>query len=63
MIVPDYYAGRIVLWIDKELKLPLQIDIYDHEGSLYEHYEHHDLKVNVGLTPADFDPKNPAYGF
>ena len=63
VIVPDYYAGRIVLWIDEELKLPLQIDFYDHEGSLYEHYEHHDLKLNVGLTAADFDPKNPAYGF
>ncbi len=63
VIVPDYYAGRIVLWVDEELKLPLQIDFYDHEGSLYEHYEHHDLAVNVGLTPADFDLKNPGYGF
>jgi hypothetical protein len=63
VIVPNYYAGRFVLWIDEELKLPIQIDLYDHEGNLYEHYEHHDLAVNVGLTPADFDPKNPAYGF
>ena len=63
VIVPDYYAGRLVLWIDEELQLPLQIDLYDHEGALYEHYEHHDLEVNVGLTAADFDPKNPAYHF
>ena len=63
VIVPDYYAGRFVLWIDEELKLPIQIDFYDHEGSLYEHYEHHDLAVNVGLTDADFDPKNRAYRF
>jgi len=63
VIVPDYYAGRFILWIDEELKLPVQIDFYDHEGGLYEHYEHHDLAVNVGLTPADFSPKNPAYGF
>jgi LysM repeat protein len=63
VIVPDYYAGRLVLWIDDALQLPLQIDLYDHEGNLYEHYEHHDLKVNVGLTDADFDPKNPAYRF
>jgi len=63
VIVPDYYAGRFVLWVDLELKLPIQIDLYDHEGNLYEHYEHHDLLVNVGLTPADFDWKNPAYGF
>jgi outer membrane lipoprotein-sorting protein len=63
VIVPDFYAGRLVLWIDDELQLPLQIDLYDHEGNLYEHYEHHDLKVNVGLTDADFNPKNPAYRF
>jgi hypothetical protein len=63
VIVPDYYAGRLVVWIDEERQFPLQIDLYDHEGNLYEHYEHHDLKVNVGLTDADFDPKNPAYRF
>ena len=63
VFVPDYYAHRVVLWIDAELRLPLKIDLYDHEGNLYERYEHHDLKVNVGLTAADFDPKNPAYGF
>jgi len=63
VVVPDFYAGRLVLWLDEELQLPLQIDLYDHEGKLYEHYEHHDLEVNVGLTDADFDPKNPAYRF
>jgi len=63
VIVPDFYAGRLVLWIDDALQLPLQIDLYDHEGKLYEHYEHHDLEINVGLTDADFDPKNPAYRF
>jgi outer membrane lipoprotein-sorting protein/LysM repeat protein len=63
VMVPDFYAGRMVVWIDKELHLPVQIDLYDHEGSLYEHYEHRYLAVNVGLTAADFDPKNPAYHF
>ena len=63
VMVPDYYGSRLVLWIDDALQLPLQIDIYDLEGNLYEHYEHHDLKLNVGLTNADFDPKNPAYRF
>jgi len=63
VIVPEFYAGRFVLWIDDTLHLPLQIDLYDHEGKLYEHYEHRDLAVNVGLTDADFDPKNRAYRF
>jgi len=63
VIVPDFYSGRLVLWIDEELQLPIQVDLYDHEGKIYEHYEHHDLEVNVGLTDADFDPKNPKYKF
>jgi outer membrane lipoprotein-sorting protein len=63
VIVPHFYAGRMTLWVDEKLKLPLQVDLYDHEGRLYEHYEHRNLEVNVGLGPADFDPKNPAYDF
>jgi nucleoid-associated protein YgaU len=63
VVVPEYYAGRMVVWVDDELHLPIQVDLYDHEGKLYEHYEHHDLAVNVGLTDADFDPKNRAYKF
>lgn len=63
VIVPDFYAGRMVLWVDEELHLPLQADLFDHDGNLYEHYEHRELKVNVPLTDEDFSPKNPAYGF
>jgi outer membrane lipoprotein-sorting protein len=63
VFVPHYYAGRVVLWIDRELHLPFKAEIYDHEGVLYEYYEHRDLKVNVGLTERDFDPRNPDYGF
>jgi outer membrane lipoprotein-sorting protein len=63
VLVPEFYAGRMVLWIDEALHLPVQVDLYDHEGTLYEHYEHRNLAVNVGLTDADFNPKNPAYKF
>jgi outer membrane lipoprotein-sorting protein len=63
VIVPDFYAGRMVLWVDDELRLPIQADLYDHDGNLYEHYEHRDLKLNVGLGDADFDPKHPGYHF
>jgi hypothetical protein len=63
VFVPRYYAGKVLLWVDEELRLPIMALIYDHDGNLYERYEHHDLRVNVGLTDADFDPKNPAYGF
>ena len=63
VIVPEFYASRMTLWIDDELRLPIQVDLYDHEGRLYEHYEHRDLRVNDGLADSDFDPKNKAYRF
>ncbi|NOZ85611.1 MAG: DUF1571 domain-containing protein [Deltaproteobacteria bacterium] len=63
VFVPRYYASKIILWIDKELMLPIKALIYDHHGKLYENYEHRQLKINVGLTAKDFDPDNKKYDF
>jgi uncharacterized protein DUF1571/LysM domain-containing protein len=61
--VPRYYAGRVDLWIDRGLNLPLIAEIYDGDGVMFERFEHRDLRVNVGLGPMDFSPQNPAYKF
>jgi hypothetical protein len=61
--VPRYYAARIDLWIDDALSLPLVAEIYDEHGSMFERFEHRDLRVNVGLGPQDFLPANPDYRF
>jgi hypothetical protein len=61
--VPRYYAARIDLWIDDTLSLPLVAEIYDERGTMFERFEHRDLRVNVGLGPRDFSPSNPAYRF
>ncbi len=61
--VPRYYGSRFQVWVDRALHLPIQVLVTDFEGNAYERYEYHDLKVNVGLTSRDFDPKNPAYRF
>jgi len=63
VFVPDFYASAMVLWVDEELHVPIQADLYDHFGYLFEHYEHRDLALNPKLTDADFDPKNKAYRF
>ncbi len=63
VFVPEFYAGRVDLWVDRELRLPIRALIYDHHGLLYECYEHRDLRVNVGLSDRDFDPANPEYDF
>jgi hypothetical protein len=61
--VPRYYAAKIDLWIDDELNLPLRAEIYDADGVMFERFEHRDLRVNVGLGPEDFSPRNPDYKF
>ena len=61
--VPRFYAGRTRLWIDAATFLPLKALIWDHAGDLYERYEHHDLRVDVGLDAAEFRPDHPAYRF
>jgi hypothetical protein len=61
--IPRYYAASIELWIDDALSLPVVAEIYDEHGEMFERFEHHDLRVNVGLGPLDFSPTNPAYKF
>ena len=61
--IPGYYAARVDLWIDRELRLPLRAEIFDGDDALFERFEHRDLRVNVGLGPIDFSPSNPEYEF
>lgn len=63
VFVPRYYASRAEIWIDDALRLPIKAKLWDHHGQLYEFYELRQLRINVGLTDADFDPDNPRYGF
>ena len=62
-----FHVARI--YVDKELNLPIRYESFDwprREGEapgLIEVYEYRNLKLNVGLTDADFDHANPAYNF
>ena len=62
-----FHIARI--YVDNELNLPIRYESYDwarKEGEtpkLLEAYTYRDLKLNVGLTDADFDYLNPAYNF
>jgi hypothetical protein len=62
-----FYKARV--YIDDELNVPIRYEAYlwpkepGKEGPLDELYTYKDLKLNVGLTDADFDYKNPKYGF
>lgn len=58
-----YYCYRAILNLDIERKVPIKVRIYDWENNLIEDYGYEDLRFNVGLSEADFSPKNPRYKF
>lgn len=63
----DFHVAQIFL--DKEHDLPVRYAAFDwpgpgeETGEIIEEYTYVDLKLNVGLTDLDFDPKNPEYLF
>jgi len=59
----DYYCYRATLNLDFEKKVPIKVQIYDWGNNLIEDYGYEDLRLNAGLSDADFSPKNPEYRF
>ncbi len=63
----EYHLARI--YIDNESQVPIRFESYDWPESefdapvLKEEYTYREMKLNVGLTDADFERTNPAYGF
>lgn len=66
---PQYEFHKAQIFIDDELQLPIRYAAYDWPAAgetadrVLEEYTYINLKLNVGLTDADFDTKNPNYGF
>lgn len=58
-----FYAGGIIIYLDKELMIPLKVTVYDWSGELFEEYTFHGLNLNVGWNEKDFDPENREYNF
>ena len=58
-----YYTTRMVCHIDKERLLPIGIACFDASDALQEQYSYKDVKLNVGLTEADFSKANKDYCF
>jgi outer membrane lipoprotein-sorting protein len=58
-----YYCMTAIIDVDRQYQLPVYAEIFDWHGKLIERYGYLDVRLNPGLTEADFDPKNPAYGF
>jgi len=58
-----YYCKRAVVTFDPMTHLLVAVRAYDRKGRLIEDYRYLNLRLNVGLTEADFAPENPEYGF
>lgn len=66
---PDAEFYQAQVFMDDELNMPIRYVAYHwptqkgQPGEVIEEYNYLNLKVNVGLTDADFDPQNNAYNF
>jgi hypothetical protein len=62
-----YKVGRV--YVEKETRLPVQAELYGwpeapgDEPPLLEQYIYTNVKTNIGLVDADFDPQNREYRF
>jgi outer membrane lipoprotein-sorting protein len=60
--LPNAYAKKTILYIDKNTSLPL-VQIMHDELGFYERYECHDLQINPTFKKEEFSHKFPAYNF
>lgn len=60
--IPERYAKSMVIYIDKELKLPIIEMMYDDMG-LFERYELKKIKVNPSFSSEVFSKRNTEYHF
>ncbi len=58
-----YHLGRQSICLDDHLNLPTELQLWNAEGELMEHFVYSHYAVNIGLTDADFDTKNEHYHF
>ena len=58
-----YYATRAKICFNVKTRMPTRITIWNDEDVMIEDYGFEDVRLNVGLGDADFDPENPAYNF
>lgn len=62
ILIPNAYARRTVLYIDKQSFLPVLQQMYDEKG-LFEQYEFYNVVVNSKIGAEEFSKENKKYGF
>lgn len=65
----NFLFYNVKLYIDRDLGLPIRFEAYDWptpkypEGQLLEEYTYSEIRLNVGISPEEFDANNPKYSF
>jgi outer membrane lipoprotein-sorting protein len=62
ILVPTAYSRKMVMFIDKQLSLPVNIKIYDDAG-LFESYEYISIQVNPKFADEEFTADYKDYNF
>jgi hypothetical protein len=60
--IPNAFAKKVELYIDKENNLPIYQVVYDDKG-LLEKFEFKNLKINPSLSSGEFTIQCSSYGF
>src|SRR5262249_10551055 len=47
-------ARRAIVWIDRDLTLPVQVEVLAADGTRLERHRFTELRINVGLTDSTF---------
>ena len=47
-------ARRAIVWVDRELKLPIKVEVFGENNRLLERHRFKELRTNVGLTDKTF---------
>jgi hypothetical protein len=65
----NFLFNKALIYVDDQLNVPIRYEAYTWPKTpggppqLDEEYTYLNIKVNVGLTDADFEPTNPTYHF
>ena len=62
IMIPNFYAKRVLLYMDPKRFVPIKQQIYAEDG-LFAEYVTHWVKLHPKLSEDTFSPENPKYGF
>ncbi|HEY4787018.1 MAG TPA: DUF1571 domain-containing protein [Bacteroidales bacterium] len=62
LIIPNDYASKMELLVNKEKLYPIYLKIFDDKG-VYEEYNFLQVIINPQFKDSDFSEKNPSYKF